>query len=192
MFLARVPPDPTAIPIIPSFHRPKLIETASNYPMWNDANYHSFRRRFIFRPMPWDHPDFTGSNSNLAPQTLNGYVLWTGGVDAQPGFLGVDDDGDYRTDYAALSTAPDDPGCAGPNSMREDPQCSNGIDDDGDGKADFDGAGLGAKDPQCAGPAGGKEKPDCGLGAELALLVPILAALRGRRGRTVRRARHRG
>ena len=27
-----------------------------------DVNDRDFARRFIFRPMPWDHPGFTGSN----------------------------------------------------------------------------------------------------------------------------------
>jgi hypothetical protein len=101
MFLARNPPtpDPVNFPIIASFHRPKLIEAASNTPHWSSsASYHSFRRRFIFRPMPWDHPDFTGSNPNLAAATFNGYVYWNGGADGEPGFAGVDDDGDGAVD----------------------------------------------------------------------------------------------
>jgi hypothetical protein len=88
---------------------------------------------------------------------------------------GIDNDGDGFVDD------PEDPGCAGPNSPRENPQCSDGIDNDGDGKLDWDGAGVGAKDPQCLGPAGNKERSDCGLGFELALALPLLEVIRRRR-----------
>lgn len=62
MYLASIPPVPSAtLPIIPSFHRPELIayfqSNASSAWSSND-----FRRQFIFRPMPWDHPRFSGSN----------------------------------------------------------------------------------------------------------------------------------
>lgn len=59
-------------------------------------------------------------------------------------------------------------------------QCSNGFDDDGDGAFDWDGGPLGAMpDPQCGGPDDNKEGSGrCGLGAELALLLPLLHALR--------------
>ena len=64
------------------------------------------------------------------------------------------------------------------------PACSNGIDDDDDGMADHDGAGIGAPDPQCVGrPSYDSEQPSCGLGLEVTLLLPALAALRRRSAR---------
>ena len=74
----------TADGVLPSFHRPELVqywiarESTSSPNRWDplaspgDApanwthadypGYRDFRRRLIFRPMPWDHPNFTGSN----------------------------------------------------------------------------------------------------------------------------------
>jgi hypothetical protein len=80
----------TANGVLPSFHRPELIThwiardpsswntlgspgapastvpaitpTSNVYAGLSQAN-RDFRRKLIFRPMPWDHPDFTGSNS---------------------------------------------------------------------------------------------------------------------------------
>jgi YVTN family beta-propeller protein len=101
---------------------------------------------------------------------------------ANPGSLpgacsdAIDNDGDGLVDLA-------DGGCLNAFWNIENPACDDGIDNDGDGFADHDGAGLGAPDPQCVGrPFGRNEKPSgCGLGAELALAVPLLAALRRRR-----------
>ena len=58
------------------------------------------------------------------------------------------------------------------------PQCSNGIDDDRDGKADL-------ADPQCSGATDDREasSANCGLGAELAIALPLLFALGRRRSR---------
>ena len=60
--------------------------------------------------------------------------------------------------------------------------CSNGVDDDGDGEVDWDGGGVGAADPGCGGnPNRNDERAAaCGLGGELALLLPALAAIRRR------------
>jgi hypothetical protein len=95
---------------------------------------------------------------------------------------GIDNDGDGEIDYAGGDT-----GCFGPTSAREDPACDNGIDDDGDGSIDADGAG-GAPDPGCNGLAAAASETSsagstfaCGVGAELVLLLPVLAALRRRR-----------
>jgi glucose/arabinose dehydrogenase len=100
---------------------------------------------------------------------------------------GIDNDGDGLVDYPA------DPGCASPTSTMENPACQDGIDNDGDGKIDFDGGAsanhgvaLGPPDPQCTSATKKTEKPPagCGLGAELALLVPLIGrrfALLGRR-----------
>jgi hypothetical protein len=108
---------------------------------------------------------------------------------------GLDDDQDGYTDYPA------DPGCFSPTLLRENPQCQDGIDDDGDGLVDFDGGqsmhgacsggvcpagvsdpdgdGVADPDPQCVGkPALNKETGGCGIGFELALVLPLLRALR--------------
>jgi hypothetical protein len=71
MFLAMVPPTALAdstVPILPSFHRPELIRYWANQTMsgWAfdpmNPSYKDFRRQIVMRPMPWDHPNFTGSN----------------------------------------------------------------------------------------------------------------------------------
>jgi hypothetical protein len=84
---------------------------------------------------------------------------------------GEDDDGDGLTDFPA------DPGCANPGSVRENPQCNDLADNDGDSLVDL-------ADPGCQNnPARNRERnTGCGIGFELALLLPALAALR-RRGR---------
>ena len=94
---------------------------------------------------------------------------------------GVDNDADGDVDHPA------DPGCTGPLGKLEGSACDNDRDDDGDGKVDWDGGPLGgAPDPQCAGNATrGSERPGCGLGFELVLALPLLAA--GRRARRARR-----
>jgi 3-phytase len=87
---------------------------------------------------------------------------------------GADDDGDGETDY------PNDPGCLYPYSSSEAPQCSDGADNDADGLADF------GSDPDCRAAWDTREAAGgCGLGAELALAVPLLRALRSARRRTV-------
>jgi glucose/arabinose dehydrogenase len=84
---------------------------------------------------------------------------------------GQDDDGDGLTDYPA------DPGCANADSAKENPQCNDLVDNDGDSLIDLN-------DPGCMNrPFRNKEgNTGCGIGFELALLLPALAALR-RRGR---------
>jgi len=109
------------------------------------------------------------------------------GTTTTPSFIppdcadGLDNDGDGQVD------APADPGCASPVDVSElsHLQCDNGIDDDGDRKIDARSDGTG--DPQCwsltfnreasGGPSGG-----CGLGPELLLVAPLLAAARRRSG----------
>jgi len=91
---------------------------------------------------------------------------------------GVDNDGDGLTDFPA------DPGCLDADGVRENPQCDDDVDNDGDGTIDWDGGGTGAPDPECVDRAHrNNEQPGCGLGAELAALLPALAALRRRRVR---------
>jgi hypothetical protein len=88
---------------------------------------------------------------------------------------GADNDGDSLTDH------PNDPGCGSANGTLENPQCDDGLDNDGDGARDWDGAGLGSPDPQCNTGARNKETPGCGIGFELAIVVPLLAAARRRK-----------
>jgi subtilisin family serine protease len=95
---------------------------------------------------------------------------------------GVDNDGDGFVDF------PEDPGCFGPGAGREDPPCQDGDDNDGDGGTDFDGGAsvnggvpTASADANCAGPWSFEASPGCGLGVELALLMPALWWLFGRR-----------
>jgi hypothetical protein len=91
---------------------------------------------------------------------------------------GIDDDGDGLTDYPA------DPGCKDPASALENPGCDDDLDNDGDGTVDWDGgAALGTPDAYCVnhGSWENRETPSgCGLGAELAVLIPLLACWRRR------------
>ena len=49
---------PDGVVVVPSFHRPELV----NYWVANDPTQ---LERAIMRPMPWNHPDFDGSNPQL-------------------------------------------------------------------------------------------------------------------------------
>ena len=87
---------------------------------------------------------------------------------------GIDNDGD-----GAIDTA--DPGCRDPLWPVEDPACDDGIDNDLDGGTDWDGSPA---DLQCFKAYLTSEAPStCGLGAELALLLPVLLAARARKRR---------
>ncbi|MDJ0864988.1 MAG: hypothetical protein QNK03_02695 [Myxococcota bacterium] len=106
---------------------------------------------------------------------------------------GEDNDGDGWTDYRPDASG--DPGCFAPDSATESPQCQDGIDNDTWPGTDFDGGesilGVGngdpnGADPQCTAFWDDKEGSSCGLGAELALLLPLLAGLRGRARRRSR------
>jgi hypothetical protein len=90
---------------------------------------------------------------------------------------GLDNDGDGLADFGA------DPGCRNRSeTASEDPACNNGLDDDGDTLID-------GGDPQCAAsPAWWTDESapfpaGCGIGYELVLVIPPLAALRRRRAR---------
>jgi hypothetical protein len=97
----------------------------------------------------------------------------------------LDNDGDGLTDF------PDDPGCEAVTASREHAKCQDGVNNDPaqDAFIDFDGglSVLGyaatAPDPQCTQAWRNREHVGgrCGLGAELALLAPVLVALRARR-----------
>ena len=79
-----IPTDPTiasdGVLVIPSFHRPELV----NYWVANDTTK---LERAIMRPMPWNHPDFDGSNSqltlprNYTPVQLTAFLSRLAGVD---------------------------------------------------------------------------------------------------------------
>lgn len=93
---------------------------------------------------------------------------------------GADDDGDGLADFPA------DPGCQGPLSTTESPQCDDGVDNDHDGNIDWDGgASGGPADLSCAGHGWGSREnlTRCGLGFEIALGLPLVAWLRRRRPR---------
>lgn len=98
---------------------------------------------------------------------------------------GLDDDGDGLTDFPA------DPACRGATGSSESSLCQDGIDNDGQPGIDFDGGAswnggvaLDDPDPQCLTARHDSEAPSCGLGAELALVVPIAALVAARRRRT--------
>jgi hypothetical protein len=140
-----------------------------------------------------DYPDDPGCDGPLDPfETSDGLPCDDGldndddgGIDFDP--VTFADPGDENT----LPSGSGDPGCFDPSWSTETPACHDGIDNDGDGRVDHD-AGLstnGVADPagpdfQCVGrPSGIHEAPPtCGLGAELALLLPLLSRL-GRRRR---------
>jgi len=97
---------------------------------------------------------------------------------------GIDNDGDGKIDFDGGASAnhgtplgPIDEACALPYATTEITQCDDGIDNDGDGFVDF-------ADPNCS-PAWPywETAPRCGLGAELALVVPLLGLATRRRRR---------
>lgn len=102
MYLSMVPAGPTSsAQITPSFHRPALVNYWMRYnsgQLWTRAQNSDFRaarRRILFRPMPWDHPNFDGSNPAFAktdPDDPN----WNRELVNGP--WDVDNDGDGITD----------------------------------------------------------------------------------------------
>lgn len=108
MALAALVPDPTTgqLQVLPSFHQVPLINYWANHSagVWDPANpaysnpavlgYRDFRRRVVFRPMPWDHPNFDGGNPAFAA------AGWDPGPD---GTLGTSDD--VLTNDTALTAA---------------------------------------------------------------------------------------
>jgi hypothetical protein len=110
---------------------------------------------------------------------------------------GLDNDADGHVDFSPTPGA-GDPGCEGPSSSLENPQCQDGINNDTgqDALIDFDGgaaAGLSPEqqtspDPQCVGAPWRNQEATvltggtgCGIGPELTLLLLGLGALRRRR-----------
>lgn len=160
MFLAMVSPDST-MPIIPSFHRPSLINYWANNPFWLNHTdplvrnpwspatnpwWKEFRRRVIFRPMPWDHPNFTGGNRALAlTPSPNDWDMAS--TDGAPGVAGVDDDNNGITDdWSEIGWPGSDDRLtsgtpSGPNQTAEERifaglMNSFDVDNDGDGRKD--------------------------------------------------------
>ncbi|MGL6227456.1 MAG: hypothetical protein ACRC10_12625 [Thermoguttaceae bacterium] len=77
---------PTIQNIIPSFHRPELVEKLVS-PTTEDM-----LRKVVLRPLKFDHPDFTGSNPQLDTTVvtdLQPILAGNGGM-----YLDVDNDGD--------------------------------------------------------------------------------------------------
>ena len=77
---------------IPSFHRPALVNYWINNQNVDWGNDLDLQRAVILRPMPFDHPNFTGSN----PKTFN--PAWNGQGNSNQFAWDVDNDGDGRTD----------------------------------------------------------------------------------------------
>lgn len=69
---------------------------------------------------------------------------------------------------------------SGGNGVFFVPACSDDRDNDGDGAIDWDGGpAQGPPDPECTSPTRNRESPGaCGLGAELVLVLGLIAALR--------------
>jgi len=90
---------------------------------------------------------------------------------------GLDNDGDGLVDTA-------DPGCPFPIASPENPACDDGVDNDGDGLVDFDDPVCQPSWPYWEAPpptSAFQVPPVCGVGAELALVMPLIGRLRRRR-----------
>jgi hypothetical protein len=96
---------------------------------------------------------------------------------AEPGSQYQCDDG-IDNDADGFVDAPDDPGCPFSYATIENPQCDDGADNDGNGVTDF-------ADSKCTPAWPYWETPPCGLGAELALVMPLLGLVASRRRRAV-------
>lgn len=75
--------------VIPSFHRPQLVDGIDSA----DPNYPHEIRKYVLRPLPTDHPDFTGSNpaaKGADMETLKKFLC--------KGPWDVDNDGDGKAD----------------------------------------------------------------------------------------------
>ena len=77
--------DPTTSVIIPSYHRPSLIT------LYNPTNV-DVLRKLVMRPLPFDHPEFDGSNPPLAFTNIADLIARLS--DTHGTYLDVDTDGD--------------------------------------------------------------------------------------------------
>ncbi|MFL2863942.1 MAG: hypothetical protein ACJZ8Y_01885 [Pirellulaceae bacterium] len=79
--------------VLPSFHRPALfnywVNARSSGAIPNNLTWHQTLQRILMRPMPWDNPEFTGSNPGMSLTAIL--------FDRVPGDPG-DDDGNGITD----------------------------------------------------------------------------------------------
>lgn len=82
--------------IIPSFHRPQLI-TAQNPSDWDEL------RKLVLRPLPVDHPNFSGSNPALDLSTYSTNVFNNIRTAFESGPLDVDNDNDGNADGVWLN-----------------------------------------------------------------------------------------
>lgn len=113
--------------LIPSLHRPELVrywinqanpdsdsskandltslttrfQTRPSGSNWTDVDWKAFKRRLVLRPLPEDHPQFTGSNPKYSIGSPNPYQsgfnpLWDPKMNNMDGLFGwdVDNDGD--------------------------------------------------------------------------------------------------
>src|SRR5205085_692248 len=100
MFLAMVPPqagEDYNRPIIPSFHRPELVQywqnnlpadlqgaTLNAFSGTSPIPTRNFFRAAILRPMPWDHPNFSGSSPYLDKATIQQLIKNNNPMIGQP------------------------------------------------------------------------------------------------------------
>lgn len=80
-------------PVLPSFHRPDLCAywAANDASAWSSDN--NFIRSVVLRPLPSDHPNFSGSNP-----AMTAAVDWRANLANLNGRWDVDNDGDGRPD----------------------------------------------------------------------------------------------
>ena len=109
------PANPSAPPrVLPSFHRPELIrywmdrvpdswdalanpgDVPAKWDHLTNEYYRDFRRKVIFRPMPWDHPNFSGSNPALDPALCSADQIKNALLDYNS--WDIDNDGDGTKD----------------------------------------------------------------------------------------------
>jgi hypothetical protein len=93
---------------------------------------------------------------------------------------GADDDGDGLADF------PDDPGCDDADDNSEHSPglvCDDGFDNDSDFTIDYPADSGCTSSLDATETTPGLPPPSCGAGPELALLLPVLRALRRRRAR---------
>ena len=74
--------------IIPSFHRPQLVT------YWDKTDDPTELRKYVLRPLPTDHPEFTGSNPAANKANLHNFLI--------NGPWDVDCDGDGKADSVWL------------------------------------------------------------------------------------------
>ena len=114
-------------PLIPSFHRPFLINYWIHYwqdsgvAKWDKHDLDDFRRQIIARPLPQDHPFFTGSNPWLtAALQSDGRLRPDMDDDTIPDIYDSDKDGDGTLDDENNNSMVDMPLIYGPWDVDND------------------------------------------------------------------------